>query len=276
MMAIAFWNKFPHSSWPNILINQLTRWSPFYKQRSHWSCIWHSLRCQCLEGVVTPPKGQWWSQAALEIAAEAWKQARSQDSLLSSLMCFLKMVWLIQTSCFLLLKSWCDPLVRSAQRSGHNQQVRGMKDCTAESFMPWAGMCICSVHNGGRAIVLINQEGGLMDSLAPASLSVMPNAGGWPPLKPKGCEVLAKPWWGRALQAAQLSKGFDHSTDGEKRSILTKTAQGSSVFSTKRCCHVVTCHSWKVLSCWWSARSQPSPRVSHSPLWASTAAPNLH
>lgn len=50
------------------------------------SCIWCSLSCQCLKGAVTLPKGQRWSQATLKVAAEAWKQAGSQDSLLSSLM----------------------------------------------------------------------------------------------------------------------------------------------------------------------------------------------
>lgn len=104
------------------------------------SCILCSLGCQCLEGAVAPPKGQWWSQAALEAAAEAWKQAESQDSLLSSLMCFLKRVWLTQTSfsCFLLLKSWCDPLVWSAQSSrqpgeshegAHSQELHALPRC---------------------------------------------------------------------------------------------------------------------------------------------------
>lgn len=70
--------------------------------------------------------------------------------------------------------------------------VRGMRECIVESFMPLPGVCIGSAHHGGRGIVLINQAGGFMDSLALSSLSVMPSAGGWPPLNPKGCEFLAE------------------------------------------------------------------------------------
>lgn len=178
MMAITFLNIFPHSSCPSILTNQLTSGPP----SSSKALICCSLSCQCFEGAVTPPKGQQWSQATLEVAAEAWKQAESQDSLLSCLVCFPKMTWLTQTSFlhFLLLKSSCGPLMWSAQGSRHNQTVRGMRDCIIESFMPWPGVCIPSAHHGGRGMVLISQGGGFTDSLALASLSVMPSPEGWP------------------------------------------------------------------------------------------------
>lgn len=114
------------------------------------------------------------------------------------------------------------PLLWSAQRSRHNQKVKSMRECIAKSFMPWPGVCICSAHYGGRAIVLINQGGCFTDSLALASLSVMPSAGGWPPLNPKGCELLAVLWWERTLRTAQHSKGCDNSSVGEKRRNFTK------------------------------------------------------
>lgn len=172
------------------------------------------------------------NQATLEVAAEAWKQAGSQDSLLSSLTCFLKMAWLTQTSfsCFLLLKSWCDPLVWSAWRSRCNQEVRGMR-CIAKSFIPWPDVCMCGCHYRRRAIRLINHRGGFVDSLGLASLSVMPSTEGWPHLDPKDCELLAEHWWGKDLPTAQHSKGCDNSSEGQKEEIpLPRKHKGALFF----------------------------------------------